>query len=73
MGGFDDEEQKHGEWKRYHTAGQLWDEGRFEHGKKKGSLEDLRRGGQAPERADVQVEQCRIRQISWQFWSAIWS
>jgi len=37
MGGFDDEEQKHDEWKRYHTAGQLWDEGRFEHGKKKGA------------------------------------
>ena len=34
-GGFDDEERKHGEWKRYHANGQLWDEGRFEHGKKK--------------------------------------
>lgn len=31
------EEQKHGIWKRYHANGQLWDEGRFEHGKKKGS------------------------------------
>ena len=26
-GGFDDEEQKHGVWKRYHPNGQLWDEG----------------------------------------------
>ena len=25
------------EWKRYHDNGQLWDEGRFEHGKKKGT------------------------------------
>jgi antitoxin component YwqK of YwqJK toxin-antitoxin module len=29
-GGFDDKEQKHGEWTRYHANGQLWDEGRFE-------------------------------------------
>ena len=36
-GGFDDNEQKHGEWKRYHANGQLWDEGHFEHGKKKGT------------------------------------
>jgi antitoxin component YwqK of YwqJK toxin-antitoxin module len=36
-GGFDDKEQKHGEWTRYHANGQLWDEGRFEHGKKKGT------------------------------------
>lgn len=36
-GSFDDEEQKHGEWTRYHPNGQLWDEGLFEHGKKKGT------------------------------------
>ena len=34
-GGFDDEEQKHGAWKRYYANGQPWDEGRFEHCKKK--------------------------------------
>ena len=36
-GGFDVEEQKHGLWKRYHPNGQLWDEGRFRHGKKTGT------------------------------------
>ena len=37
IGGFDDNEQKHGKWIRYHKNGQLWDEGIFEHGKKKGT------------------------------------
>jgi len=36
-GGFDSDENKHGEWIRYHKNGQLWDEGYFEHGKKKGT------------------------------------
>ena len=41
IGGFDDKEQKHDVWKRYHANGQLWDEGRFEHGKKKRDLGSL--------------------------------
>ena len=32
-----DDGQKHGLWKRSHSSGLLWDEGRFERGKKKGT------------------------------------
>ena len=45
-GGFDDNELKHGLWTRYHPNGQLWDEGTFEHGKKKGLWEEFDENGE---------------------------
>ncbi len=37
VGGFGDNEQKHGKWTRFHANGQLWDEGRFDQGNKTGT------------------------------------
>ena len=45
-GGFDDDEQKHGAWTRYHANGQLWDEGAFRHGKKTGTWKTYDEAGE---------------------------